>query len=53
MSESTGGPAVPMLAPPAVKAKPGALTQTKKPARTELEDGKKWIIVSALSARMS
>ena len=40
--------------PPAVKAKPGALTRTvstpKKPARTELEEGNKWIIVSPLVA---
>jgi len=35
--------------PPAVKTKPGSLAQTpKKPARTELEDGNKWIIASDL-----
>jgi adenylyl cyclase-associated protein len=32
---------------PPIKAKPGALSQApKKPPRTELEDGNKWIIVS-------
>jgi adenylyl cyclase-associated protein len=32
--------------PPAVKAKPGSLTQPKKPAKLELEEGNKWMIVS-------
>ena len=40
--------------PPVVKAKPGALTPgmsqsaAKKPARTELQDGNKWIVVSII-----
>lgn len=38
---------VPDKKAPPIKAKPGSLSQApKKPARTELEDGNKWIIVS-------
>lgn len=41
---------VPDKKAPPVKAKPGALSQApKKPARTELEDGNKWIIVSVIT----
>lgn len=45
--ELRAGGAVPdqKRTPPAVKAKPGAFAQApKKPARTELEEGNKWII---------
>jgi adenylyl cyclase-associated protein len=35
--------------PPAVKAKPGALTQAaNKPPKMELQDGNKWIVVGRL-----
>lgn len=38
-------------APPPLKAKPGSFVVQKKPARTELEDGNKWIIVGFTSVQ--